>query len=106
MKILLSDRIRSGQIVSDIESSSVGSFQVSGRIRSGRVGYRVISDFGSYQAGSGQITRHLVSGHFRFQVVLCQVGSVIRSSSVGSFRISDHIRLGRIGYRSFHIRLF
>jgi hypothetical protein len=60
-------------IGSDIGSSSIGSFQVSGDIRSGR-----LSD-------------HLMSGHFG-----CWVASVIESSSVGSFRILSHIRSGHL----------
>jgi hypothetical protein len=53
MKILLLSRIRSG-----IGSSSVGSFWVSGRIRSGQVKYwvvqcRVILGFGLYRVRAG-----------------------------------------------------
>jgi hypothetical protein len=43
---------------------------------------------GSYRVGSGRLSGYLVSGHF---------GLVIRSSSVGSFQILNHIRLDRIG---------
>jgi hypothetical protein len=53
----------SGRVVSGIGSSSVGSFKVSGHIRSGRV------------------------------------GSVIGSSSVRLFRVSGRIESGRVGYR-------
>jgi hypothetical protein len=72
--------IVSGRVRSGIRSSSVMPFWVSGRIMSGRVGYRVISGF-------------------RFRFISGRVGSGIGSSSVGSFRISGRIRSDRVGYQ-------
>jgi hypothetical protein len=40
-----------------------------------------------------------VSDHFGFRIVSDRVGSVIGSSSVGSFWILGRIRSGRVGYR-------
>jgi hypothetical protein len=75
-------RVVSGWVGSDIGSSSVRSFRVSGCIRSGRV-----------------------SGHFGFRVVSGRVGSGIGSSSVGSFRVSGRIKSGRIGYQVVQCRV-
>jgi hypothetical protein len=52
-----------------------------------------------YQVGSGLLSGHLVSGYFGFWVVSGRVRSVIGSSSVGSFQISDRIMSGQVGYR-------
>jgi hypothetical protein len=68
---VISDRVGSG-----IRSSSIGSFRVSGRIRSGRVGYRVISDFGSYQIGSGRVKYRIV----KYQIILGHESYQIRTS--------------------------
>jgi hypothetical protein len=46
-----------------------------------------------------------MSSYFGFRVVSGRVGSVIGSSSVGSFRVSDHIRLGRVGYRVIYCQI-
>jgi hypothetical protein len=40
-----------------------------------------------------------MSGHFGFRVVSDRVGSVIGSSSVELFWVSDHLKSGRVGYR-------
>jgi hypothetical protein len=85
MKILLLSHIRSGRVRSGIGSSSVGSFWVLSRIR------------------SGQTSGHLVSGHFGFRVISGRVGSGIGSYSVGSFQVSGRIK-SSIG--SFSIGLF
>jgi hypothetical protein len=46
-----------------------------------------------------------VSGHFGFRVVLGRVGSDIRSSSIGSFRVSGRIRssIGSSSVGSFQV---
>jgi hypothetical protein len=64
--LLVSGRFRfwvvSDQVESVIKSSSVRSFQISGRIRSDQV-------------GSSRLSGHLVSGYFGFRVLrLDQVG--------------------------------
>jgi hypothetical protein len=63
----------SSHVRSVIGSYSVESFLVSGYIRLGQVGYRVIYywfilGFESYQIGSGRLSGHLVSDHFGFRV--------------------------------------
>jgi hypothetical protein len=98
MKILLSGRVLGhlvsghfrfwvvlGRVGSGIGSSSVGSFRVSGRIRSGRV-----SDY-------------LISDHFESRVVSDRIGSDIELSSVESDRIANHIRSDS---KSFSVKLF
>jgi hypothetical protein len=71
----------SGRVRSVIGSSSVGLFQILGRIRSGQLssyfGFRVVSGW------VGSVIESSSVGLFR--VVLSQVGLVIRSSNVGSF---------------------
>jgi hypothetical protein len=58
------------------------------------------SSVGSFQVGSGRLSSYLVvSDHFGFRVVSGRVGSVIGSSSFGSFRVLGRIRSGRVGYR-------
>jgi hypothetical protein len=54
---------------------------------SGCFGFRIVSS---------RLSSHLISGPFGFHVVSGQVGLVIRSSSVRSFQILNHIRLDRI----------
>jgi hypothetical protein len=43
--------------------------------------------------------------HFGFRVVSGRVGLGIESSSVGSFRVSSHIRSGRVGYQIVQYRV-
>jgi hypothetical protein len=72
-------QVVSGRVGSDIRSSSVESFRVYGRIRSGQVlSYLVLGHF-EFWVISGWVLSHLVSDHFGFQIVLDRVG-----------RISDH----------------
>jgi hypothetical protein len=70
-----------------------------GRIKSGRLSAHLVSSHFRFlvvpsRVGSDRLSRHLVSNHFEFWV-----GSVIGSSNVGSFQVSDSIKSGRIGYR-------
>jgi hypothetical protein len=51
-----------------------------------------LSGHGSSRVRSGQVPGLLVSGRFRFRDLSGRVGSVIGSSNVGSFWISNRIR--------------
>jgi hypothetical protein len=51
-----------------------------------------------FRVVSGRVESGRLSGHFRFQIVLGQIRLVIGSSSVGSFRILNHIGLDRIRF--------
>jgi hypothetical protein len=72
------------QVGSGIGSSSIGSFRVSARIRSGWVGYRVILGFGSYQVRAGRVSDRSMSDYFG----LCVVSGQGRSGGfLGSGRV-------------------
>jgi hypothetical protein len=73
MKILLSGR--------------VGSFQILGHIESGGVSDHLVSGHFGFQVILGRVSSHLVSGHFGFRVVSGWAESNIGSSSIGIFRL-------------------
>jgi hypothetical protein len=87
-------RVISGQVGSGIESSSVGSFHILRRIRSGpRVSSHLISGHFSFWVVSGRVSDHLVLDHFTSG----QVRSGFESFSVGLFWIMNCIGLRRVG---------
>jgi hypothetical protein len=96
MKILLSGRIRMGQVEYRVILSS------------DRVGYRVILSFRSYQVGTSIRSSSIES---------FQVSDRMRSSRIVSGRVSNYLMLGHFGFqiisgrvrsniRSFNVRLF
>jgi hypothetical protein len=56
-----------------------------------------------FQIVSGRVRSGI--GSFRFLVVSGWVWSGIGSSSIGSFRVSGHIRSGRVGYPVVQCRI-
>jgi hypothetical protein len=99
-------RVISGQVGSGIESSSVGSFHILRRIRSGpRVSSHLISGHFSFWVVSGRVSDHLVLDHFgsghirsgqvRFRVVQCWI---ILDYELYRIKTSRTDFSGRIGF--------
>jgi hypothetical protein len=68
-------------------------------VGSDRVSSHLVLGYFRFWVVSGRVESGQLSGHFGFQVVLGRVKSVIGSSSVRSFWISDCIKSGRVNYR-------
>jgi hypothetical protein len=94
--------VGSYQVGSGIESSSVGSFQFLGRIKSGQVVYRIIFGFRVVSNRVGLGIESSIIGSF--QILGC-IGSGIRSSIIGSFWVSDRIISGRVEYQVVQYRI-